>query len=57
MGRAPKLYLPTEASWKLRGPVWATEHWESLHSQLIAWCEQNHATLHLDEKAYVFPVD
>ncbi|MCP4639129.1 MAG: hypothetical protein GY851_01780 [bacterium] len=57
MGGARCVYLPTEASWKSRGPAWAVDHWESLHTQLTAWCEENGATLHLDERAMVYPVD
>ncbi len=57
MGIAPRAYFPTEAKWKKRAPSWAIDHWESIYSQLKAWCEQNHAELCLDETAFVFPVD
>jgi hypothetical protein len=57
MGGARKVYLPTEVSWPRRGPDWAKDQWESLHAQLIAWCEENGATLYLEEKASVYPVD
>ena len=57
MGRAPHLFLPPEANWKKRAPDWAVDHWETLYSQLKTWCEENNATLRLDETALVYPVD
>ncbi len=57
MGGESGVYFPTEASWKPRAPAWAIDHWESIYSQLQAWCEQKNVKLYLSETAFVFPAD
>lgn len=48
MGR-PTVELPSQEVWADRAPVWAKEHWETLHRALELWCRGNGAALEISE--------
>lgn len=47
-------YLPTEAVWREKAPVWARALWPALHDELAAWCEANDARFVVDPTAHVY---
>ena len=47
-------YLPTEAVWRTKAPVWAADLWPVLQSELREWCRANKAELRIDGTAKVW---
>jgi hypothetical protein len=50
----PSIYLPTEVVWQASAPDWARPYWNSIHTQLKAWCALHDFPLFLDDTASVF---
>ena len=47
-------YLPTEAEWKQRGPVWARDLWPQVKAELEQWCIANKAQFFIEPNAFVY---
>jgi len=47
-------YLPTEAMWQSKAPVWARDLWPELKIELESWCRNNKAQFVIDESAGVW---
>lgn len=52
----PTVYLPTEAAWRCKAPVWAHELWSVLRAELEDWCRASHMQLRVEDKAGVYPL-
>lgn len=49
------VYLPTEAEWQHRAPLWAQLLWPALKSELEEWCTENNAQFYIDASAGIYP--
>lgn len=50
----PSVYIPTQAAWQDRAPMWARPYWSSVHVQLMDWCTNHGFPLHVDDSANIF---
>lgn len=46
-------YLPTEAEWQRRAPLWARTMWPVLHAELADWCRRYDAKLYIEATATI----
>jgi len=45
--------FPTEDTWEREAPVWAKPYWETVRTQLAAWCDSQKIPLYVGPYGHV----